>query len=330
MQAAAHLVLGTAAHFRVDIDGAMAHYAEAIPLAKAANDPEAYLVLAAALNNVALIHLERGEYAQELRLRLEGLEAARRVKDVRQIASMNIQLGVVHFWRGDWQAAKRYVLDNLRMEISPTARQVSERLLRRMEGDLEASVSMLRDLQEHIRRSGEIQSVFHSSSVLAADCLDLGRVREARDAAAEAADIAENDPHYLLWPWAFFVAEGLARGGDLERCEALCARGEALSRGTHSPPGLAAALFGQGLLALERGDLDRAVERLDESLTLVKPLPVFYVRVLQTLAQALTRRRESGDTERAKETLRECLVLLEQMGDTRKAEQVRAELASLA
>jgi tetratricopeptide (TPR) repeat protein len=329
MQAAAHNVLGLIAHFRVDIDGAMAHYSEAIPLARRSSEPEAYLSLGTSLNNVALLHQERGEFAQELRLRAEALEAARRVRDVRQVAFMSSELGRYYFLRGDWQAAKRYFLDNLTMELSPEGRKASEYTLRTLEGDLEASASLARDLLEHHRRTGNTQGIFIYSALLAADNLELGRIQETRDAAAEGAGVAEGDPHFLLWIPAAFVAEGLARGGDYQRCETLCAKGEALSRATKSPPGLAAALFGQAVLALERGDPDAAVRLLDETLPLAKPVP-FHASILKKLAHALTRRGNPGDLGRAKETLRECLTLLEQMGDTRRAERVRVELASLA
>ena len=79
---------------------------------------------------------------------------------------------------------------------------------------------------------------------------------------------------------------------------------------------------------MERGDPGAAVRLLDETLPLAKPVP-FHASILEKLAQALARRGNPGNMERAKEALQECLTLLEQMGDTRKAEQVRADLGTL-
>ncbi len=166
--------------------------------------------------------------------------------------------------------------------------------------------------------------------MLAHDYLELGRTQEARDAAAEAASTVENTPHFLLWPMMGGVVEALARGGDHEWCEALCTKGEAVSRAAKSPIGLSGALYGLAVLALEKGDPDVSIRHLQEGLPLVERLPVLRSRVLQTLAEALIRRNAHGDSERAREALREGLTLLERMGDARKAEQVRTELGSLS
>ncbi len=331
MQAGAHSALGLIANFRLDLDAAKEHYLEAIRLARGVDDPEAYRTLATSLNNLALIYEERGEYVEALPLLLEALEIARRARNVYHIAFQNTRLGLLHYFaRGDWQAAKRYVNDNLRMDLSPILRLWSERFLRDLEGDWEGAVSLARSILEHDRRTGDVLGIFINSALLAGDCLELGRIQEARDAAAEAAGIAESNPHFLFIRLAF-IPEALARGGDYDRCEVLCARGEALSRAANSPPGLAAALFGRAVLALERGDPDEAVRLFDETLPVATRVgPVLQAHVLRTFARALTRRGAPGDLERAKAVLQECLTLLDQMGDTRKAEQVRAELAASA
>ncbi len=82
-------------------------------------------------------------------------------------------------------------------------------------------------------------------------------------------------------------------------------------------------------MSLERGDAHEAVKQLEQSLPLAKPVAVLYAHIMRTFAEALTRRGGEGDIERAKGVLQECLTVLEEMGDTRKAEHVRAALASL-
>jgi hypothetical protein len=84
------------------------------------------------------------------------------------------------------------------------------------------------------------------------------------------------------------------------------------------------------MLALEREEADQAVKLLEEGLQFAKSTPVrIRARVLAALARALSTRRASGDIERGRKAFQDCLSLLDQMGDTRKAKQVRAELSSL-
>ncbi len=330
MEAAAHASLGLIAHWQIDLDGAKLHYKEAIKLARDVRDPEAYFALQRSLNNMAGLHRTRGEHAEAKRLLLEALEAGQRVRDVEQVTFANIALSMYYFGQGDWQAAKQHVNENLQLPLSAINLQRSEYMLRWLEGNWEAAASLGRNVLEHYRRTGNVRWFFLYSTVLTEDCLDLGRIQEAREAAAEAAEIAERSPSFLLGGWGLIasVLEGLARGGDYEKCEALCASAEALNRAAKSPQGLAEALFGRAALALERGDPDGAVRLLDEGLPLAKPLPLFYARILRKLAQALTQRANRGDLERAREVVQECLTLLKKIGDTRRAEQVHAEFAS--
>ncbi len=333
-QAAAYASLGLIAHRRLDLDGAIGYYEEVIKLARELSDPEAYFDLARTLNNMALLYDHRGDHTVAKRLLLEGLEVARRVRNIGQIIFVNIRLSVICFYQGDWEAAKRYALDNLQMPLSLDNLQWSERTLRWLEGNWEAAASLDRALVEHYRRTGDLDRTFVHCAVLTRSSLELGRIHEAREAAAEAAAIAEKYPFYLLGSGISgsyaFIAEGLARGGDFDRCEALCARAEGVSRAAKSPEGLAAALYGRAILAYERRNDDDAVQLLGEALPLMKSLRVFCAHMLRALAQAASRRGSEGDVERARGAFQECLSLLEAMGDTRKAEQVRAELTTLS
>ena len=329
-QAEAHATLGLIAHIRVDLDGAATHSSEAIALAKQSSDPEAYYTLGRSLNNLSLCHLERGEYAQALRLRHEALEASKRVRDVEHMGFANTQLANSYYWRGDWQSARRHLSNNLQSTLSGSWRQVSEHLSLLLDGDVDAAASICRKVVERNRTTGDLQGIWISCSLLARDYLELGRIQEAREAATEAAGTVENSPHFLLWPMTGDVVEALARGGDHERCEALCTKGEAVSRAAKSPLGLSGALYGRAILALEKGNPDASIRHLQEGLPLVEQLPVLRSQILRAVAQAFIHRNADGDVERARETLRECLALLERMEDARKAEQVRAELGSLS
>ncbi len=330
MQASAHTVSGLIAYWRIDIDVSKAHYKQAIKLARQASDPEAYNALRTGLNDMAVVHQARGENAEVLPLLLEAQEVARRVKDMQAISFQNIRLAAHYFGQGDSQTAKQYILENLRMSLSAIALLESERMLRQLDGNLEESASLTRETLGHHRRTGDVQAIAINSTLLAMYLLELGQIQDARAVAAEAAGIYESNKRFFLVPFVGLIAEALARGGDHQHCEEFCARGEALSRAANSPPGLAGALFGRAMLALERDDPKEAVERFEECLQLAHSVGVpFRARVLHGFAQALSRRRSPGDLQRAKEALQQSLSLYDQMGDTRKAKQLRAELSSL-
>ncbi len=334
LQAAAHAAMGLIAHWRLDLDDARAHYEESIKLVRESSDPEASFTLSRSLNNIALLQQELGEHAAAKRLLLEALEVSERVRNLEYIAFANLRLGYYNFAHGDWQAAKQYAIENLQMPLSLDDLQDAERLLRWLEGNWEAAASLDRTLLQHYRRTGNVMAVFLYCASLAQASVALGRVQEAGEAAAEAATIAEKDQHYLLGHATgggiAFIVEGLAQGGDYDRCEGLCARAEAVNRAAKSPQGVASVLFGRGVLAFERRNHDAAVQLLDEALPLAKPLPVLHAHMLHKLAQVLGQRKAQGDIERAKKICQECLRLLDQMGDTRKADQVRTELAALS
>ncbi len=327
-QADAQSTLGLIAMRRGDLARAMAHHGEAITLARESSDVDSF-TLGRSLFNMATLHGVRGEDEEALRLMRETLEVYRRAKNFEGISFMNIVLSFTYYSRGDWESAKRHALDNMQMPLSPTMHQESESILRFLEGDLEGALPLAQDALEYNRRTGNEQGIFRYGTLLVLVSLDLGRLQEARGAAAEAARVIENHPHWLSSPAVAFIEEALALAGDHERCETLCARGEAFSRATNSPPGLASALYGRAMLALERDHPDEAVKLLEESLQLAQSLVPFRARILHGLAQALSKRRNHSDTERAKELLQQAMLLLDQMGDTRKAKQLREELGSL-
>jgi len=329
LQAAAHASLGLIEHHRLNLDGALAHYSEAIKLAKESNDPEAFFALGRSLNNMALIYQERGNYAEAVRLLQETLERARRVRYSDQIYHANMHLGGLEFMSGEWPNARRHCREILTMPLSPFHHQMAEHRLRRMDGDMEAAASLARGLVEHYRRSGNVQELFIHSAFLAWHSLELNRIHDAREAADQATRAVEVFAHYSLWPMFPFVVEALARSGDYDQCEALCTTGETLGRTANCPVPQASALFGRGMVALGRGGPGEAVSLLEKALPLLKPLRLLEAHIQHRLAQALIQRGDRGDTERAREVLQQSLRLLEQMGDTHKANQVREKLESI-
>ncbi len=327
VQVDVHATLGLIANIRADLNEAMEHYSEAIRLAKEAADPATYHGLMRNLHNMATVHIQRGEHTEVLRLLHEALEIARRGRDVERISFYNRRLSEVYFFLGDWTSSKRHIMDNLQRQLSPTRLQESEYLLSLLEGRLEKAAALAHALATQRQHKGDFPWARYLSAMEAWHNLELGRMEEARAAAAEA--VSEPMPVVMQSMVIGFIAEAFARGGDHERCEMFCDRVEAFSRATNSPLTLAGTLAGRAVLAVERGDLHRAVTLLEESLPLTKSLPVIHAHALHTLGRVLTQRGERGDSERAKRRLQECLKLLEQMGDTRKVERVRAEFTSL-
>ncbi len=328
MTTQAHATLGLIANEQADLDEAMEHYKAAIRLARETADPRTYFGYVRSLLNLAGVHEQRGELTETLRLYHEALDAGRRAKDVEQTSFLNHRLGEVYLSHGNWKAAKRHLMDNLQ-QPSSIWRLESECVLSRLEGRWETAASLARRLADERRRKGDLFWSRIFSARLAWLNLELGRIQEARNAAAEAVGgPAPYVRHFFFWHFAV-LAECFARAGDFQQCEALCARVEALSRVANNPWGQVGALYGRAIVRLERGDIHEAVRLLEQSLPLAKPVPVLYAQIIRTFAEALTRRGGEGDIKRAKGALQECLTVLEEMGDTRKAEHVRAALASL-
>jgi tetratricopeptide (TPR) repeat protein len=307
----------------------MAHYEDALRLAKTFQDPRAYYIIGRCFNNIALRHVERGQVGQAMPLLLEALEASRRARDVQHIGFLNMQLAGYIFWQGDWQAARRYALDTLNVRPSLLHLKEAEFYLRLLDSKFEDAVALAEDVRGEERRGGNRQRVFFWSALLAWLNLELGRLQDARSAATEAAAFGSATLRYL-WPPFAFVPKALARAGAHAECEALCAQVEVLSRNAKSPMGLASALLGRAELARQRGSLDEAITLFREDLPFAQQHgKVLYADVLHSLGQALMQRRQLDDINRAKEVLNESLKLLEQMGNAAKARQVQEIMQSL-
>ena len=259
MEADAHATLGLIVGLRANVDQAAVHFKEAIRLAREGSGADVHYTLARSLNNMALTHQLRGEDAEALRLLREVLELSRRTRAVEGIRFTNLRLSDHYLFRGDWRAAKQHLVDNLQLPLEPGQIRESQGFLRMIEGDPESAALLIREALEYYRPTGNLQAIFHLSARRAWASLDLGRTEEARAAAAEAAGLAEGNWWPFGYPNAAYVLEGLARGGDHERAETLCAKQEALSRTAGCFHGVAVALFGLAVLSLERDDPGRAV-----------------------------------------------------------------------
>jgi tetratricopeptide (TPR) repeat protein len=329
IQSEAHLSLGVISFFNVEHEEALVHYEDALRLAKMVQDPRAYNIIGRCLNNIALLHVERGQVGQAIPLLLEALEASRRIRDVPQIAFLNMNLAQYIFWQGDWQAARRYALDTLNVRPSLLHLKEAEFYLRLLDCKFEDAVSLAQEVLAEERRGGNRQRVFFWSALLAWLNLELDRLQEAASAATEATTFGSTTSQYL-WPPFAFVPKALARAGAYSECEALCAKVETLSRTAKSPMGLASALLGRAELSHQRGNLDEAIKLLSEDLPFAQQHgKVLHASVLHSLGQALMQRRQFNDINRAKEVLNESLMLLEQMGNARKVRQVQEALKSL-
>ena len=331
VQVDAYATLGLVAMLRGDFDGATGHYREAIKIAREMTVPGGHFGLIRSIHNMALAHEQRGQYAEARRQLLQALDVARRARHVEQISFINFRLSQHDFWRGDWVEAKRYIVDNVeRQPLSSIRRLESRHMLSCLDGEWEAAASLAGDVVEHHRQKGNLTWASQFGGWHAWHNLELGQIREAFISASEVAAFAERIGGVFAPPTHAFVLEGLARGGALQRCEALCAKVEAVRGAVDTPYNRTSALLGRAAVALERGDREGGARLLEECLLAAERSgPVLHAYVLRKLGRVLIERRGEGDLERARHTLQECLTLLEQMGDARKAEQVRAELRAL-
>lgn len=186
---------------------------------------------------------------------------------------------------------------------------------------------LLEDLERR-RETGEVQWIFAESAWVARLLSALNRHEEARAYAGEAAEIAERELHSLLHPLIGDVLAILARAGEHERCARLAERAEQAARASGNRSGLRGALYGQGILALERGDVDRAVGCLQESLGHALAHDD-RANTLWALGRALARHGKKEDNELAHKAYTESVALFEKMEARRYADLVRKEMAAL-
>jgi tetratricopeptide (TPR) repeat protein len=326
LQAEAHASLGLEAHHEKDLDAAQRHYEEALRLAGRATDPDAYFTQIRTMQNLANLREERGDHEGGRRLRLEQYALARHQRDVEGIHRSALQLIFVSYYLdGDAQTARRYIRE---VQESGGGEPQSEVILREIDGDWEGALALLLEDLERRRETGEVQWIFAGSAWVARLLLDLNRLEEARTSAGEAAEIAERELHALLHPLMADVLEVLARAGEHERCARLAERAEQVARASGNRSGLRGALFGQGILALERGDVDRAVSRLQETLD-HSQAHAARASTLWALARALARRGRKEDNELAHKSYAESVALFEKMEARRYAGLVRGEMAAL-
>jgi predicted ATPase len=326
LQAEAHASLGLEAHHRKDLDAAQRHYEDALRLAGRAPDPDAYFTQIRTMQNLANLKTERGDPQEGRRIRLEQYALARRQRDIEGIHRSALQLIFVSYYLdGDVQAARRYIQE---VRGAGGGDVQAEIVLCEIEGNWEGAVALILEDLGRRRETGEVQWVFAESAWAARLLMDLDRLEEARAYAEEAAQIAERELHALLHPLMASVLEILARAGEHERCARLAERAEHVARTSGNRSGLRGALYGQGILALERGDVDRAVgyfqESLDQGLAHDDR-----AHTLRALARALARRGRKEDNELAQRSFAESVALFEKMEARRYADLVRGEMDAL-
>jgi len=306
-----------------DPDRSRMHYVEAVRLASESTDRHAYITLGRALNNLCVLAIEEGDFREALRFQERALEVARRTRDVEALSFSNLQMTLAYMALGDWKSARRYLDDNLQMPLPTIRRQITEHRLHLLDGNWEAAAGLAQNLLDHYLQVGEVQGTFVFAANAAGLYLDLGQVPAALASALSAVPILEHSAEYFAWPPFSFIPEALALGGEHVACEVLCARAELIA-GSRNTQALANARYGQGVLALARGDADRAVALLEESLEPTQ-LPIRVYR-LRTLARALRTRGSPEDLIRARATLEQGIGLADQMGDVRRAAQLRQDL----
>ncbi len=327
LQAEAHAALGLEAHHKKDLDFAQRHYEDALRLAGRATDPDAYFTQIRTMQNLANLITERGDPQEGRRIRLEQYALARRQRDIEGIHRSALQLIFVSYYLdGDAQAARRYIRE---VQEAGGGDVQAEIVLRDIEGDWEGALALIQEDLGRRRETGEIQWIFAECAWAANMLIALDRLEDAQPYAGEAAEIADRELHALLHPLMAAVLEVLARSGEHERCARLAERAEQAARASGNRPGLRGALYGQGILALERGDLDRAVGFLQECLG-HGLAHNGRASTLWAMGRALARRGGKEDNTQARQYYAESVALFEKMEARRYADLVRRDLDALS
>ena len=285
----------------------------------------------------AALLLKWADDFEEARLRLETLyrDVLER-NDESPIPSIAFQLGQLECWLGNFERAQHFaeagrtaVLDSGHAADEASAVYVEALVaahIGRMDEARSAAAEAL-ELAEHAR---DMLCVVRSLALLGFIELSLGRTDEAapyfRRAAQVSTDAGYGEPNVLRFHSD--AAEILVAVGALDEAEALLGWLEERGRRLGRVWTLATAARGRALHAAALGDLDRAVEAVEEALAYHERLqqPFELARTLLVHGSLQRRRRER---RLARDTLKRALEIFDELGTPLWAEKAKAELARI-
>jgi predicted ATPase/DNA-binding XRE family transcriptional regulator len=286
-----------------------------------------------ALNNMAGLHRDRGDFDAARSYNRLALAVAERQGDPAQIATLTAYRGELAFLTGDWEVAREDCERALSLSRQIGSSWASAWPLLQLghlclaTGAWETAAGHLQE-QAVATHAGQVLWVRRIASRLLAECdLLLGSPEAARARLLPLLDRPGQEEWHVtallpLLAWADLEL------GDLPEAQDTLAQALRRAQAGNHRLALAEVLRVKALLALRRGQQAAAERALEEGLALVRPMPHPYAegRFLHLYGLLLAQKGEPGQ---AREHLRTALAIFQQLGAGKDSERAQQDLAPL-
>jgi tetratricopeptide (TPR) repeat protein len=311
-------------------DEALAVLDQAIRIAESAEDLDS---LRRALNVMADIHRDRGEFRAATSYIERALGVAERQGDPAQCASLMAHRGGIAFLAGDWAQARADCEQAVTLSrqigttwaLAYTLPYLGQ--LRLAEGAWEEAARCLEEVATALAGSPDLRALRLVPGILA-DCELLeGRPRAALECLAPVLDRPGLEEWGVL-PLLPRLARAYLELGDVtQSCDVLAQGGRRARQGGHRLA-LVETLWVQSMVAIRQQRWDEAIAALDEGLSLVGNMHYPYAEA-RLLHQYGLLHAQKGEPMAARGRLSAALEIFRRLGARKDAEHVDQALEDL-
>jgi tetratricopeptide (TPR) repeat protein len=294
--------------------------------------------LTEALQSMAVLCEEIGEFGRTRHYAERGLLAAEQLGNPVWIASSHIRVGAAAFFRGEWgQARAAYARADAiyrQTELAPTAPCHYGGLLLDLgrfhlaQGDWEAAFRYLEESRIIYAPSGERVVLQVAQRLLAELDILLGHPEAAPGRLIPLLDRAGLREHYVTTQVFPALAWAYVELGDTDQAAQVLEDGIPRARTQSYRLGLVDLLRVQALFALRQGHRDEVERAVEEGLALSRAMPYPYgeARLLHIAGEMCAR---TQDVAAARERLEAALAIFRRLGARKDVERVERDLAGL-
>jgi tetratricopeptide (TPR) repeat protein len=302
---------------------------EACRAAEAADDLE---TLGWALDDMAAIYRERGEFEAARWCLERALEVAERQGNPFQLNVMTVFLAQLSFFRGHWDQARIGLqrADSIRRQAGVDWPQnvVVRASLDLAEGAPDGAFQVLEDWVREFERSGEHFALPWAQRFLAERDLLDGHPEAAHARLVPLLDrpgLEESQVSRLLPELAWAHLEI----GEIGEAEAVAAQAIRRMRADDDRLDLVDALRVQAMVAIRQGHWEEARSALEEGVDFARAMPYPYAegRLLHVYGELHLRK---GEPDQARGRLEEALAIFQRLGARKDAERVAQAMADLS
>jgi tetratricopeptide (TPR) repeat protein/transcriptional regulator with XRE-family HTH domain len=294
--------------------------------------------LSDALNLVAVIYEEQGDFDEARRYTRRGLLAAEHLGDPARIADLTVRQGVTAFYAGEWERASQCYdqAHNIhrRAGIPPGSCSYAGLLfeLGRLHlalGEWEVASRFLEESRAIYAPQGSRAGLRIAESALAERDLLEGNPKAAFARLLPLLDRPDEEEHYVTTSVLPMLAWAYLDLGDTAQAAGLVADATRRLRSRRHLPALVGALRVQARLEIRRAQWDDAARTLEEGLALARSMPNPYgeARLLHVYGQLHDRKH---DVAAARDRLDAALTIFRRLGARKDIERAEQDLAAVS